>query len=80
MLSFIEISCENLKHNFEALKNYVNRPIKTIAVIKANAYGCGQNEVANILEPLADYFALDDLDELRQLRKVSQKTVSYNFV
>ncbi len=75
MLSFIEISCENLKHNFEALKNYVNRPIKTIAVIKANAYGCGQNEVANILEPLADYFALDDLDELRQLRKVSQKTV-----
>lgn len=75
MLSYIEISKENLLHNFNLLKSLVREDVKTIAVIKANAYGHGQNEVAQCLEETADYFQLDDLQELRLLRKVSQKPV-----
>lgn len=75
MLSYIEISKENLLHNFKAIKNFVQPEVKIVAVIKANAYGHGQNEVAKILENEADYFQVDDLEELRLLREVSQKPV-----
>jgi alanine racemase len=74
MLSYIEISKENLLHNFSAIKSLVKNNVKTVAVIKANAYGHGQNEVAQILEDVADYFQVDDLQELELLRKVSKKS------
>lgn len=73
MLSYIEISRENLIHNFKTIKSLVNPDVKTIAVIKANAYGHGQNEVAQILEDYADYFQVDDLQELKSLRVVTKK-------
>lgn len=73
MLSYIEISKENLLHNFNLLRSYIHPAVKIICVIKANAYGHGQNEVAKILEEYADYFQLDDAQELKSLRKVSQK-------
>ena len=73
MLSYIEISKENLLHNFAALKALVCPEVKVISVIKANAYGHGQNEIAKLLENVTDYFQVDDLQELKLLRKVSQK-------
>ncbi len=73
MLSYLEISKENLLHNFIALKSLVRPEVEIISVIKANAYGHGQNEVAQILEEVTDYFQVDDLQELKLLREVSQK-------
>ena len=73
MLSYIEISKKNLLHNFRLMKTLVRPGVKIAAVIKANAYGHGQNEVAKILEKEADYFQVDDIEELRLLRKVSKK-------
>lgn len=73
MLSYIEISKENLRHNFKLMKSLVKPGVKVVAVIKANAYGHGQNEVAQVLEDKADYFQVDDARELALLRKVSQK-------
>jgi alanine racemase len=73
MLSYIEISKENLLHNFQAIKSLVDGKMKIAAVIKANAYGHGQNVVAQILEDVADYFQVDDAQELKLLREVSQK-------
>jgi alanine racemase len=73
MLSYIEISKENLIHNFKAFRNFVHGETKIAAVIKANAYGHGQNEVAEILEDFVDYFQVDDVLELRLLRQVSGK-------
>ncbi|NTW26944.1 MAG: alanine racemase [Candidatus Moranbacteria bacterium] len=75
MLSYIEISKENLLHNFAMMKSLVGSGVKVISVIKANAYGHGQNEVAKILEEVTDYFQVDDLQELKLLREVSQKPV-----
>jgi alanine racemase len=73
MLSYIEINKDNLLHNFTTIRSYINPEAKIVCVIKANAYGHGQNEIAQILENHADYFQVDDAQELRLLRKVSQK-------
>lgn len=75
MLSYIEISKENLIHNFEALKSLTKKGTKVAAVIKANAYGHGQNEVAQVLEEKVDYFQVDDARELNELRKVTKKPI-----
>ncbi|HBI34264.1 MAG TPA: alanine racemase [Candidatus Moranbacteria bacterium] len=75
MLSYIEISKENLLHNFELIRGYIHPEAKVICVIKANAYGHGQNEVAQILENYADYFQVDDAQELKLLREVSKKKI-----
>ena len=71
-ISQIEISRDNLLHNLRQLKS-LQPAAKVGAVIKGNAYGHGQNVVAKILEDEVDLFFLDDLDELRLLRKISQK-------
>ena len=73
MLSYIEISKENLLHNFRLMKSLLRPEVKIAAVIKANAYGHGQNLVAKILEKEADYFQVDDIEELRLLREISKK-------
>jgi alanine racemase len=75
MLSRIEISRENLLHNFQMMKSLTRPGTEVVSVIKANAYGHGQNEVASILETVTDRFQIDDLSELRLLRKVTGKPV-----
>lgn len=72
-MSYIEISKKNLIHNFKELKKITKKGTEIAIVIKGNAYGHGQNEVARILEPYADYFQVNSVDELELLRKVSKK-------
>lgn len=72
-MSHIEISKKNLIHNFKELKKITKKGTEITVVIKGNAYGHGQNEVARILEPYADYFQVNSVDELELLRKVSKK-------
>ncbi|HLD21769.1 MAG TPA: alanine racemase [Patescibacteria group bacterium] len=72
-LSHIEISKKNLIANVRAIRGFIGRDVSLAAVIKANAYGHGQNEVASVLEPYVDYFQVDDVEELRLLRTVTQK-------
>lgn len=74
-LSFVEISRENLVHNFSEFRAFVDSRTKIISVVKANAYGHGQSEVATILNDYTDWFQVDDIEELRLLRRVSQKPV-----
>ncbi len=72
-LAYIELSAANLVHNFQALKNVAKKGVKMAAVVKANAYGHGQNEVAKILDAHTDYFAVNSISELESLRKTSKK-------
>ena len=74
-LSYIEISKDNLIHNIKSFQSLVKKGIKISAVIKGNAYGHGQNEVAKVLEPYVDYFQINSVEELELLRKVSRKKV-----
>lgn len=71
-LAHIELSKKNLINNIKQLKSLAGKS-KIIAVIKANAYGHGQNEVAKILAPHTDYFAINSFHELETLRKVTSK-------
>jgi len=72
-LVYIELSRKNLIHNFKQLKKIAKPGTEIAAVIKGNAYGHGQNEIAKILEPYADYFQVNSFSELKLLRKVSKK-------
>lgn len=74
-LSYIEISQANLQHNIRSIKKLLPNGVKVAASIKANAYGHGQNEVAKILNKEVDYFQVNSIEELRELRKVTKKSV-----
>ena len=72
-LSYIELSKKNLIHNLKSLRAVAKKGTKFALAIKGNAYGHGQNEIAKIAEPYADYFLVNAIEELRLLRKVSKK-------
>ncbi len=72
-LSYIELSRKNLIHNIKQFKSITKKGTKIAAVIKSNAYGHGQNEVASVLEPFVEYFQINSLSELELLRKVTKK-------
>ena len=72
-LSHIEISKKNLIHNIKQFRNLAKKGTKISIAIKGNAFGHGQNEIAKILEPYADYFQVNSVGELELLRKISKK-------
>lgn len=69
----IEVSVAALRHNVAALRSLVRPGCQVAAVVKANAYGHGLEQVVPVLEPLVEAFQVDDLDELRALRKLTDK-------
>lgn len=73
-LAYIELSKKNLIHNIRQFKNLAKAGTKFSIVIKGNAYGHGQNEVAKIVEPYVDYFQVNSISELELLRAISKKT------
>ena len=74
-LSYIEISKENLINNIKQFRNLVKGSSKIAAVIKANAYGYGDREVAQIISPYVDYFQVNDIEECERVCKVSNKPI-----
>ncbi|UOO90328.1 alanine racemase [Vitreoscilla massiliensis] len=61
------INLANLRHNFQYLKSKHGN--KTLAVIKANAYGHGSVQCAHALADLADGFAVACIEEALTLRE-----------
>ncbi|OGJ11636.1 alanine racemase, partial [Candidatus Nomurabacteria bacterium RIFOXYD1_FULL_36_19] len=74
-LSYLEISKDNLIHNIKQFKGLVKGKTKIAIVIKANAYGHGDMEVAKIANPYVDYFQVDSIEEAERVRKVSKKPI-----
>ncbi|MEI7539802.1 MAG: alanine racemase [Candidatus Saccharibacteria bacterium] len=74
-LSYVEISKSRLLSNIEHVRSYISPNTKIAAVVKGDAYGHGQNEVAAIINNYVDYFQVDDLCELRSLRDVVSKPI-----
>ncbi|MCC7160787.1 alanine racemase [Candidatus Nomurabacteria bacterium] len=72
-LSYIELSKKNLIHNIKMFKSLAKKGTRFSVAIKGNAYGHGQNEIAQILELYVDYFQVNSVVELELLRKVSHK-------
>lgn len=69
----VEVSAKALRHNLAQLRSLCRRGQQVAAVVKANAYGHGLEEVVRVLEGGVDAFQIDDLDELSALRRVTQK-------
>ncbi|MBP9802935.1 MAG: alanine racemase [Candidatus Pacebacteria bacterium] len=72
-MTYIELSRENLIHNFLEFRKLLKKGTEIAFAIKGNAYGHGQNEIAKIAESYVDYFFVNSLLELKLLRKVSKK-------
>ena len=67
--TWAEIDFDKLTHNYEQIKK-LRTEEKMIAVIKANAYGHGDVQMAKLFSELgAEYLAVSSLDEALKLRK-----------
>ena len=72
-LSYVELSKGNLLHNMRVLKSVADPKTKFAFAVKGNAYGHGLKEIVTIAQKHADYFIVNSVEELRELRTVSAK-------
>jgi alanine racemase len=64
-----DIDLRNLEHNYQFLRSRIDRRVKMIAVVKAEAYGHGAIEISRTLDKLgADAFAVAITEEGVALR------------
>ena len=75
LLSYIEISKNNLIHNIKQFRSLLDKKTKIAIVIKANAYGHGDKEIAKIADRYIDYFQVDSIEETERVRSVSKKPI-----
>lgn len=68
--TWAEINLDHISYNMGEMKRHVGEDVKVFAVVKANAYGHGDEEVAReALNSGASYLAVAFLDEALALRK-----------
>ncbi|MBU6338954.1 MAG: alanine racemase [Rickettsiales bacterium] len=68
-VTWLEISRSALLNNIKEIKKNISSKTKFIAVVKANAYGHGLLEVANIIKNNVDSFAVFDFNDAVFLRQ-----------
>ena len=67
--TWAEISPDNIRHNYQAIRAVLPASCRFLGVVKANAYGHGALTVAQALQSCgADYLAVSCLDEAMELR------------
>jgi alanine racemase len=67
--SWVEVSLGTLKRNYELYRASLPEDAEIMAVVKADAYGHGDREVARMLEENGvRYFAVSNVDEAERLR------------
>lgn len=68
--TWVEINLDNIFHNVAAMKQHLPKNVGIIAIVKANAYGHGDEQVARTaLEAGAETLAVAILDEALVLRR-----------
>jgi len=67
--TWAEISLNNIKHNYHAIRRVLPEGCRFLGVVKADAYGHGALRVSQLLQDCgADYLAVSCLDEALELR------------
>ena len=62
--TWAEISLDNIEHNYKTMRARLPDGTRFLGVVKANAYGHGACETANLLQKIGcDYLAVDSIDE-----------------
>lgn len=74
-LSLIEVDADALRHNLRSLRTLIPAGARVAAVVKGNAYGHGLKEVVQALDGEVDAFQVDDLEELRAIRALTDRPV-----
>ena len=69
--SFARIDLDAIENNFNELKALLAPKVKTMCVIKADAYGHGSHRIALFLQNKCDYFAVASINEGEELRRCS---------
>ena len=68
--TWAEISLENIRHNYNAIRAALPAGCRFLGVVKADAYGHGAVRVSHLLQDCgADYLAVSCLDEALELRR-----------
>ena len=67
--TYVEIDLEAIKHNIRCEREKVGDKVKIMAIIKANAYGHGDIEVAEALKDEVDAYGVAIIEEALKLRK-----------
>ncbi len=68
--TWAEISLENIRHNYRAIRASLPEGCRFLGIVKADAYGHGAMAVARLLEEDgADYLGVSCLDEALELRR-----------
>jgi alanine racemase len=68
-LTWAEISRKALLHNLRQFRKRIGKRTKIMAVVKANAYGHGILEVAQVVAPRTDWIGVNSLEEGLILRQ-----------
>ena len=67
------VNKKNILHNFNEIKNIIPNT-KICAIVKANAYGVGVKPTVKALSGKADFFAVSNVIEAQEVRKIDEKT------
>ena len=72
--TFAEIDLGAILYNLRQIRNRVDKDIKIMAIVKADAYGHGMKEVSQaVARKGIDYFGVASLDEAATLREAGIK-------
>ena len=71
---YAQINTNSILENIKKIKNSLGNDVKLMPVIKADAYGHGALEVAKLLVPYADFFAVAVIEEALQIIEEGIKT------
>lgn len=66
--TYLEINIDKIRSNIEKIRNQADNS-KFCAVVKANAYGLGADQITKGIEDIVDYFAVARVSEAIQLRR-----------
>ena len=66
------IDLKNLRYNLKRIRSILNKDTKLCAVVKDNAYGHGIENVVPTMNKYVNYYAIANLDEGKELRKLSE--------
>lgn len=70
--TWVEVSLDALRHNYNAIKNSLSDGTDIIAVVKADAYGHGfENTVREFSDCGCRWFAVSNLEEAMQVRSAN---------
>lgn len=73
--TYVEIDTNKIKNNIKNIISYYNDYKYYIGVVKANAYGYGEEVVKYMSDAGINYFAVSNLDEALSVRKYTNKPI-----